>query len=815
MAMVSVTLTPLERVRRAIIELQSEQPFFAHLSMALTLVPVQKDDPLAKSIQTAGVNVLGELAFNEEWVAGIPRDKMKGLLAHEVLHCLTPETIVGGTDAEIVNVESGDGVVCADGRMHAAEVVKSRNYDGEVIELKAQGMLPFKITPNHRVLRVQMRGWKTRDDGKERWNERILSNMEWVDAGEIREGDFLIMPKLKSSSRKRMISFKKYVYGNEWSVSPQLMKGVALTKEVAFFIGRFIADGYTDKHPDSSNIGLAFNKRKKADGEQILKMLNREFGIGARLMWEKKTLQEEGVWRIYAGNSVLRRFLREEIGTYAHNKLMPEWIVNHKDINIVKAALQGLFGGDGWIGKTVIGFCTVNRAQAVRIQRMLTRINVVGKIYVRNEEHKSVNIFGKLMSASSRTQYIMQMRDKEIFELMGKKRVFSKRKTYHYIDLGDSFGVKVTSTKRKKYVGAVYNLRTSEENYTANNMVVHNCAFDHLGRLGGRNVEVSNIAMDMVVNMMVERSNMVLPDGTIPVDTREDTASIQTPKGVITVAKVSERWWEDIYNELVKELDKKGLVHWVPDMKGKEHCGRDVHQHGAPGPGRKEPTPAEKEDAAAKWRQRLAEAATIAKQQGKTPGGMERFIDGMLQPKVNWREMLRMYLKPHLYPTDFSYAKPHKKSQLLGVYLPDTVKESKEVEVLVDTSGSIGEDDLRAFMGEMAGIATSSAHVTMTVSFCDTQLYEDARYKMEGANIKKLLAMTPKGGGGTQMENGLDWVKAHSRTVPVVIVLTDGCDSYNRTRKSYPFEVIWCVSSSGVNIHDWSSGPSYGRRVKM
>lgn len=432
MAMVSVTLTPLERVRRAIIELQAEQPFFAHLSMALTLVPVKKDDPLAKEIATAGVNVLGELAFNEEWVAGIPRDKMKGLLAHETLHL----------------------------------------------------------------------------------------------------------------------------------------------------------------------------------------------------------------------------------------------------------------------------------------------------------------------------------------------------------------------------------------------------AFDHLGRLGGRNVDISNVAMDMVVNMMVVRSNMALPDGTIPVDTGDDTASIQTPKGVITIAKVSERWWEDIYNELIKELDKKGLVKWVPDPKGKDQHGRDVHNHGAPmsvdGKEGKELSPAEKEDHAAKWRQRLAEAATIAKQQGKTPAGMERFIDGLLQPKVNWRELLRMYLKPYLYPTDFSYAKPHKKSQLLGVYLPDTVREAKEVEVLVDTSGSIGEDDLRAFMGEMVGIATSSAYVMMTVSFCDTQLYEDARYKVEGANIKKLLSMKPKGGGGTKMLNGLNYIKEHNRLVPVVIVLTDGCDDYDgKTRKSYPFEVIWCLSSTGVTIEQHQKNCEFGRVVKM
>lgn len=806
-------LSPLEKVRRATIELMAEQPFFAHLAMALILMPIASDDERAKTLKTAGVNARGELFFNEEFIKKVKREQMRGLLAHETLHCLTPDVVVGDEDVEISGVNKGNKMVCADGKLHAADAVKKRFYSGEVVELKAQGMLPFNITKNHRVLRVRMNGWKTCEWKGERWNERILSEKEWVDAGKIKKGDFLIVPKLQGSSNKRMISFKKYVHGNKWSVLPQLMKGVALTEEVAFFIGRFIADGYTDKCKNSSNIGIVFNKRKKADADRILKTIRGEFGVAARLKFDDK--KGEGVWRIHAGNPVLRRFLREEVGTYAHNKLIPTWIVNHKDIKIVKAALQGLFGGDGWVSKNVVGFCTVNKSQAIRVQRMLTRINVVGKLYVRNEDHKPVVIFGEQMSDSSRTQYILLASDQEVFELMGHKREFSKRKTYHYIDLGDSFGVKVTSTKRKRYSGDVYNLRTSEENYTANNVVVHNCALNHIGRVGGRNMEIANIAMDMVVNSMVVGSDMVLPDGSIPVDKHKDTSWIETPKGKIVIEKVSERWWEDIYEELVKALDAKGMITWVDGGgAGEGYSGRDTHDHSGTAAGSEELTEAEKEASAGKWRQRLAESAMIAKQQGKLPGGMERLVNELLKPKVNWREQLKRYIKEHVYPNDFTYAKPHKKSGILGVYLPNVKKESMvEVEVLIDTSGSIGGEELKEFLSEAAGIAMSFASVKMTVSFCDTQLYEDARYVIKSGNVKKILDVVPKGGGGTSMESGIDWIKQNSRQTSVVVVLTDGCDSYNRTRKSYPFEVIWCLSKGGVSAEDHAA--SYGKKISL
>jgi len=345
-------------------------------------------------------------------------------------------------------------------------------------------------------------------------------------------------------------------------------------------------------------------------------------------------------------------------------------------------------------------------------------------------------------------------------------------------------------------------------------VVVHETlhpAFQHLERVGGRMPKLANIAQDMVVNMFVYRAGFKLPKGVIPVDTSKDTSWIEVEgkngKKKITIEHVSEKWWEAIYEELYQLLDKEGLIEKVTVVVTGDH-----HLYGDPagdGTGTEGPS---KEF----WRQRIAEAAAIAKQRGITPAGMERIVDGLLAPKVAWKSLLRSAVKPYLTPTDMSYRKPNKKSKLLGVYLPTVEREHREVEVVIDTSGSIGQEELKEFLSEVVGIAKSANHVKMHVNFCDSRVYEDGRYEVSGPNIPKILAMKPKGGGGTRLNAGLEFIKQKNPHVPVVVVLTDGFDDYEgKTQKDFPFDVIWCLSKGGKSVEDHKKNCLFGRTVKM
>ena len=67
------------------------------------------------------------------------------------------------------------------------------------------------------------------------------------------------------------------------------------------------------------------------------------------------------------------------------------------------------------------------------------------------------------------------------------------------------------------------------------------------------------------------------------------------------------------------------------------------------------------------------------------------------------------------------------------------------------------------------------------------------------------------------MEAGLDHVKEKYRDASVVIVLTDGCDSWERKQRDYPFEVIWviCPPPFGIPLEDAKERIPYGIKIKM
>jgi predicted metal-dependent peptidase len=340
----------------------------------------------------------------------------------------------------------------------------------------------------------------------------------------------------------------------------------------------------------------------------------------------------------------------------------------------------------------------------------------------------------------------------------------------------------------------------------------HEClhpALLHLTRLGYRNAEIANIAMDMTINMIVRNAQLQLPEDVIQVDTRDDTSTFQVGPQKYTLNKVTERMWEDLYDEILERLIQDGHVgkggSTAGGQGGKIPKGFDDHRYDDG-----EMTREEREKNERKWQKKITDAYVYAKQQGRAPAGLDRYLDDVLQPKVRYADLLKRFLKPYFIPVDWSYHKPHRKSQVLGVFLPSTIKEHVECEVLMDTSGSVGVEELSEFGGEVVGIATSNPHVTCHVSFCDREVHN--RIKVD-TNLVQLIPSQirekAKGGGGTSMETGLDYIKQVNPRVPVVIVLTDGYDTYVRNGRDYPFEIIWVIAPKG------QKNMPYGQVVSM
>ena len=347
---------------------------------------------------------------------------------------------------------------------------------------------------------------------------------------------------------------------------------------------------------------------------------------------------------------------------------------------------------------------------------------------------------------------------------------------------------------------------------------VMHAALLHLLRLGGRNKEIANIAQDIVVNAMVLRSQYRLPKDVVPYDINDDVSRFNLGPLKLRVENVSEKIWETIYDELMQQAKSQGYS--IPE--GSKGLRFDFHIYGnGDDVGKRKTedgkadadgtdvliTPSVADELRKEWSKKLTDAATYAKQRGDLPGGMERFIKDILRPKVDWAAMLRNHVAPYLSPVDWSYRRLHRKSQALGVALPAILREHVQIGVVVDTSGSISQENLSEFLSEIVGMAQSLRHVEMEVAFVDAAVQKT--YKVENGDIETILNMKPAGGGGTSMEVGLDYFKEKDEGIPVIIVLTDGCDSYRRREEDYPFEVIWCITEGGMK------GMPYGEIISM
>ena len=365
-------------------------------------------------------------------------------------------------------------------------------------------------------------------------------------------------------------------------------------------------------------------------------------------------------------------------------------------------------------------------------------------------------------------------------------------------------------------------------------VVTHEClhsALEHCLRTGARDHRISNVAQDVAVNMMIKQSGMEIPevwkckteDGKIvdgkgiPADVARDNSVFElhgyAPKPIkIRIEQVSQKPWESIYSEVLEQIKQQQQQQGGGQGQGQgsNQPGFDDHMHGKDGETGEELSSQEMESEMNRWRGNLANAATYAKNMGKVPAGMDRILKDILKPKVRWKELLLRYIKQHGAPVDWSYHKPSKRSHALGIFLPSVIRESVDVEVLVDTSGSIGGDELTEFLSEVVAIAKSLQHIHMRVTFVDADVHNS--YIVENGEIAKILSTSPQGGGGTDLPKGLDFVKKTNPAAMVVCVFTDGYTPFGNASDYRMFDVIWIINKTGIS--DLKQIP-YGIKIKM
>lgn len=193
---------------------------------------------------------------------------------------------------------------------------------------------------------------------------------------------------------------------------------------------------------------------------------------------------------------------------------------------------------------------------------------------------------------------------------------------------------------------------------------------------------------------------------------------------------------------------------------------------------------------------------------GKGAGGIGRELEELLEPKVNWREVLREFVKSTCRNKDkSSWRRVNRRMLSTGYYMPSMIGERVgRIVIGVDTSGSIGMRELSDFLSEVKGIAEEVSPEQIDLLYWDSAVAAHEEYK--DTDVTNIVSTTkPAGGGGTSPSCVSEYLK-EKRIEPVcVVMLTDGYVG-NDWGHDWPCEVMWCIvggceatADNGKTIH--------------
>jgi predicted metal-dependent peptidase len=226
----------------------------------------------------------------------------------------------------------------------------------------------------------------------------------------------------------------------------------------------------------------------------------------------------------------------------------------------------------------------------------------------------------------------------------------------------------------------------------------------------------------------------------------------------------------DLFEQYVRQLTPavlRGQLSWL-DCGSGAHGGHTDWEHGRDGA-----NPLGPHEAAAI---RIQVRDALNRGRGTAPAGWRRWAEGVAEPLQDWRALLGAALRACIAAAaggagDYTYRRPGRRTPSLGgkVIMPSLRRPLPQVAIVIDTSGSVSDQDLGSALSEVAGISrTVGVHGNrLSVYSCDAAVHTVQR-------VTAAQDITLTGGGGTDLRKGIDRAATASPRPDVIVVLTDG-----------------------------------------
>lgn len=294
--------------------------------------------------------------------------------------------------------------------------------------------------------------------------------------------------------------------------------------------------------------------------------------------------------------------------------------------------------------------------------------------------------------------------------------------------------------------------------------VLH-CALMHVFRRGDREPLRWNAAADYCINMLLL-----------------DEYNYKLPKDRLYDKKYKGMSAEEVYNLL--EGSKWDATSWGRMMQP----SKDGKPLDAAGRAQME----------AEWKVSVHQAVQLAKQAGQGKDWFDELV-GNMQPKIRWQDQLIQALTARS-KTDYSWYPPDIQYVQRRLHVPTLSTPSLGKLVMAfDTSGSVSDKELAAFLAELRGFLDTNHCESLTYLHCDTEI----RHEEE---IDDLDDVTNRvyGRGGTYFQPVFERTEELGAEVLIYFTDLEPCGGFP---DEPGYEVIW--------VRTQKKDAPYGRYVDL
>lgn len=714
-------------------------------------------------------------------------------LLHECMHLFGNDAVFaddlgisGGPLAKAWNLACFPaGTLLPGGKPIEQVATMVRPFDGDLVVVESQAGT-VEATPEHPF-------YVRRRRHKKGLHPVVMNEAEWIEAGDLADGDYVCVPTLteKRADTKIDLSGHAMVHASRGKlgerISNRTVRSIPLDPDVAWLIGLYVAEGSS-----SPTVRFSLSVDEVEYAERISEIAER-IGYSASF-----SVNESNHTRsVSLGTTVFGRWLKEQCGDGARSKHIPDVILRHADPAIRAAFIEGLVDGDGYRGHRRGGHpnwtvATASKALMHDLVLLLAQDGIGGHTRTQAQRPRSIDrapmpdgvLYGVSWNPDGPTVST---------RTMNGRTMASTQHRWKSDDDGVWYPVK--SLSRRPYEGLVYNMETPSHTYVVHGMLVHNCDAAHNDDL-----------RDGGCTIFADGGQFVLP------------SSIGQPD-----YQTAQAYFEHLRQAIAKKQQQQAQQgQGKPGQQGQPGAGGD--QPGQPGQAGQQPgqgqggatpgpfkgcgsgsggeaAPCELDPdadlgghaAAAtqteKDRVRIATATAIteaaSKGRGNVPGGLVQKAEQVLTPsKTPWQRVLgrtlRGCVRSRIGSMDTSFtrrnARRHNERILTPtgagsrVVVPGSVDPVPTIRVIRDTSGSMSQADLNAVTSEVVAIAKKLRVRGDDLVITDVDAAVHASKGFTGA--RGMAEVT--GRGGTDMVVGIEHALALKAKPTAVVVMTDG-----------------------------------------